>query len=80
MELKRWWLCGDRKHSGFHALRHYFATKLIEEHGDPKDVRRALRHASLSITLETYVYFWPRAERRRGIKGEALKPVAAGRW
>lgn len=70
----------DRKHSGFHALRHYFATKLIAERVDPKDVQRALRHASLQLTLEVYVHFWPRAERRRGIVGEALKPIAAGRW
>jgi integrase len=70
----------DPNHSGFHALRHYFATKLIVERVDPKDVQRALRHASLQLTLETYVHFWPRAERRRGIVGEALRPIAAGRW
>lgn len=70
----------DRNHSGFHALRHYFATKLIKEHVDPKDVQRALRHGTLALTLETYVHFWPRAERRRGVVGEALKPIIAGRW
>ncbi|MBM2616867.1 tyrosine-type recombinase/integrase [Actinoplanes sp. LDG1-06] len=70
----------DPKHSGFHALRHYFATKLIAERVDPKDVQRALRHATLQLTLEVYVHFWPRAERRRGIVGEALKPIIGGRW
>lgn len=65
----------EGRHSGFHALRHFFATKLISEHVDPKDVQRALRHSSLQITLETYVHWWPRAERRRGIIGEVLRPV-----
>ncbi|GIE92219.1 hypothetical protein Are01nite_86990 [Actinoplanes regularis] len=48
--------------------------------GPPKDVQRALRPASPSITLEAYVHFWPRRERRRGVVGEALKAAAAGRW
>jgi integrase len=69
----------DPNHSGLHALRHYFAIKLIEERVDPKDVRRALRHASLQLTLETQVHFWLHAEQQREIAGEALKPVAAGR-
>jgi integrase len=70
----------DSQHSGFHALRHYFATTLIRNHTDPKEVQRALRHSTLSITLETYVHFWPRRERRRGIVGETLKSAAGNRW
>jgi integrase len=68
------------EHGGFHALRHFFATTLITNHADPKDVQRALRHSTLSITLETYVHFWPRRERRRGIVGETLKEAVGGRW
>lgn len=70
----------DSQHSGFHALRHFFATTLITNHADPKEVQRALRHSTLQITLETYVHFWPRRERRRGIVGETLKTAVAGRW
>jgi integrase len=69
----------DPKHSGFHALRHFFATTLITNHADPKEVQRALRHSTLQITLETYVHFWPRRERRRGVVGDVLRPVAE-RW
>jgi integrase len=64
------------KNSGFHALRHFCATTLITNHADPKEVQRALRHATLQIMLETYVHFWPRHERRRGVVGEVLRWAA----
>ena len=64
------------ENSGFHALRHFFATTLITNHADPKEVQRALRHATLQITLETYVHFWPRRERRRGVVGDVLRRAA----
>ena len=56
----------------FHSLRHYFATTLITQGVDPTDVQRALRHSSLRITLETYVHWWPKAERRRSVIGAVL--------
>jgi integrase len=68
-----------KKHGGFHALRHFFATTLITNHADPKEVQRALRHSTLQITLETYVHFWPRRERRRGVVGDVLNRAAADR-
>jgi site-specific recombinase XerD len=67
------------QNSGFHALRHFYATTLITNHADPKVVQRALRHATLQITLETHVHFWPRRERRRGGVGEVLRR-ASGIW
>jgi integrase len=63
----------DPKQSGFHALRHFFATTLIRSHVDPKEVQRALRHATLQTTLEIYVHFWPRQDRPRGVAGAALR-------
>jgi integrase len=65
-----------KEHGGFHALRHFFATTLITNHADPKEVQRALRHSTLQITLETYVHFWPRRERRRGVVGDVLRATA----
>ena len=65
-----------KEHGGFHALRHFFATTLITQHADPKEVQRALRHSTLQITLETYVHFWPRRERRRGVVGDVLRAAA----
>ncbi|WP_412738162.1 tyrosine-type recombinase/integrase [Krasilnikovia sp. MM14-A1259] len=67
-----------KEHGGFHALRHFFATTLISNHADPKDVQRALRHKALQITLETYVHWWPRRERRRGVVGALLQAAAEG--
>ncbi|WP_433054214.1 tyrosine-type recombinase/integrase [Dactylosporangium sp. CS-033363] len=60
------------EHAGFHALRHFFATVLITNGAEPQEVQRALRHKSLSLTLGTYVGFWPKRIKARGIFGEAL--------
>ena len=62
----------------FHSLRHYFATALISANADPTDVQKALRHSSLRITLETYVHWWPKKDRRRNVVGSALKVAAGG--
>jgi integrase len=63
----------------FHSLRHYFATALITANLDPTDVQNALRHSSLRITLETYVHWWPKKDRRRNVVGTALRDASARR-
>jgi integrase len=65
-----------KEHGGFHALRHFFATTLITNHAEPQDVQRLLRHKTLRITLETYVHWWPRRERRRGVVGDVLRAAS----
>ncbi|MEO3781596.1 tyrosine-type recombinase/integrase [Micromonospora sp. B11E3] len=62
-----------------HSLRHYFATRLITSGADPTDVQNALRHSSLRITLETYVHWWPKKNRRRNIVSTALREAAGNR-
>jgi hypothetical protein len=37
------------------------------------------RHSSLRITLETYVHWWPKRDRRRNIISSALRAAAADR-
>jgi integrase len=54
----------------------YFATALITAGADPTDVQKALRHSSLRITLETYVHWWPKKQRRRSVVGTALQEAA----
>ena len=65
-----------KEHGGFHALRHFFATTLITNHAEPQEVQRLLRHKTLRITLETYVHWWPKRDRRRGVVGEVLRAAA----
>lgn len=49
-----------RRHLGFefnyHMLRHTHATKLIEAGADLKDVSKRLGHASVGVTIDTYVH------------------------
>jgi hypothetical protein len=52
---------------------------LIIANVDPTDVQRALRHASLRITLETYVHWWPKKNRLRNVVGSALQDAALNR-
>jgi integrase len=65
----------DTTHAGFHALRHFFATVLITNGAEPQDVQRAMRDKTLAMTLETYVGFWPKRVKARGLVGEALRRV-----
>ncbi|MBN1174691.1 MAG: site-specific integrase [Micromonosporaceae bacterium] len=60
----------------FHSLRHFFATTLMSNGVDPQDVQKALRHASLRITLETYVHWLPKRNRPRGVIGTVLSRAA----
>jgi hypothetical protein len=60
----------------FHSLRHYFATILIAPGWDATDIQKALRHSGLRITLETYVHWWLKKERRRNVVSTALRAVA----
>lgn len=41
----------------YHALRHTFATRCIEVGVDIKSLSEMLGHASVNITLNTYVHF-----------------------
>jgi hypothetical protein len=36
-----------------------------------------LRHKTLRITLETYVYWWPKRDHSRGVVGAALRSAAS---
>ncbi|MEV0568006.1 site-specific integrase [Dactylosporangium sp. NPDC050588] len=62
-------------HAGFHALRHFFATVLITNGAEPQDVQRAMRHKTLAMTLETYVGYWPKRAKARGLVGQALRKI-----
>ena len=48
-------ICGLPHHS-FHALRHTFATRCIENGFDPKSLSEILGHSTVNITLSRYVH------------------------
>jgi integrase len=50
--------------TGFHALRHYYASLLIRHGESVKVVQSRLGHANASETLDTYSHLWPDAEDR----------------
>ena len=50
--------------TGFHALRHFYAS-LLTRHGESvKTVQARLGHASATETLDTYGHLWPDSEDR----------------
>jgi integrase len=51
------------KHANFHALRHTFSTRCIEEGMDAKSLSEILGHADVKITLNRYVHSSPEQKR-----------------
>lgn len=47
---------GNLRNVNFHALRHTFATRCVESGMDIKTLSEILGHASVNITLNTYVH------------------------
>jgi integrase len=44
---------------GWHELRHFHASVLIQQGATPKDVAERLGHKDASETLKTYAHLWP---------------------
>lgn len=55
---------GARHGTGFHDLRHYYASLLIRHGESIKTVQRRLGHATAAETLDTYAHLWPDSEDR----------------
>lgn len=59
--------CGVRKRK-FHALRHTFATRCIQQKFDVKSISEMLGHSDISITLRLYVH--PTMEHKKKLVNE----------
>lgn len=64
--------------AGHHARRISCAAALLRDGlitngAEPQDAQRAMRHKTLAMTLETYVGYWPKRVKDRGLVGEALR-------
>ena len=56
--------CGLPDGTGFHAIRHYYASLLIRHGESVKVVQSRLGHASAKETLDTYGHLWPDSDDR----------------
>jgi integrase len=62
--------------TGFHELRHYYASLLIRHGESVKTVQRRLGHATAAETLDTYAHLWPDSDdRTRAAIDSALRPA-----
>lgn len=55
---------GLEPRTGFHALRHYYASLLIRHGESVKTVQERLGHASAAETLDTSSHLWPDSDDR----------------
>ena len=63
--------------TGFHSLRHYYASLLIRHVESVKTVQARLGHASATETLDTYSHLWPDSDdRTREAIDSVLGPAA----
>ena len=53
----------------FHALRHTFATRILEENVQPKVAQELLGHSTVSITMDIYSHVLP------DVKREAMEKI-----
>ncbi len=47
---------------GLHALRHFFASWVIEQSFSPKRLQALLGHSSIQMTFDVYGHLFPRLE------------------
>jgi integrase len=71
---------GARRGTGFHDLRHYYASLLIRHGESVKTVQHRLGHATAAETLDTYAHLWPDSEdrTRQAIDSVLSSPRTAG--
>jgi len=57
-----------------HALRHTYATRLLEMNEHPKVVQELLGHSQISVTLDTYSHVLPELKKQAAAKLNTLWP------
>ena len=69
------------RYVSFHALRHIFATRLIENGVDIKTVSKLLGHSDVFVTLNTYVHDTLDSKRNAtDILGDQFKNLMSVNW
>ncbi len=73
---------GNAKYTGLHALRHFYASWLINSKEDggqgllPKVIQDRMGHATLAMTTDTYGHLFPRGDDLKEIEAAELALVA----
>jgi integrase len=73
---------GKPKYPGMHALRHFYASWLInrpEEGGQglpPKIVQERLGHSTIAMTMDVYGHLFPAADDREALDAAALRLIS----
>jgi integrase len=62
---------------GLHALRHFYASALIQHGESVKVVQKRLGHSSAVVTLDTYAHLWPDSDDRTRDAVEAALSASA---
>ena len=60
---------------GLHALRHFYASWLIDQDFSPKRVQTVLGHASITMTFDTYGHLFPSPDDRKKLAAGELALV-----
>ena len=61
----------------FHALRHTYATRCIEQYVDVKSVSEMLGHSDVRITLQTYVHV-SLSHKQQAVQSICFLPICGG--
>jgi integrase len=71
---------GKPKYTGFHSLRHFYASWCINRKPDgcelpPKEVQDQLGHSTLAMTMDRYGHLFPRSDSSREDMNRAAKAI-----
>ncbi len=69
------------RYGGFHILRHFRASILIEQGADVKEVQHAMGHSSANMTLDVYGHLFEddaAVSRRKAMAEAANRAVFGG--
>jgi integrase len=69
----------QRPRYGLHALRHFYASWLIDQGFAPKRVQALMGHSNIAMTLDTYGHLFPVSEDGRGHR-ESQERIAGRCW
>jgi integrase len=68
---------GERKYTGLHCLRHFYASWCISRGLPPKVIQTRLGHSTIAMTFDTYGHLFPGADDAAEIEAAELAVVSA---